>query len=60
MGIAIAERQRPHLPWRVAADVDHAQRAIGGDVDVPPVGLDDVRLVDPGLLHVGGGELGAR
>ena len=49
------ERERSgHLP---GGRVDDAQRAVGDGEDPPPVGLDDVRLVDADFLHVGAGEL---
>ncbi len=40
-----------------AAGRDHAQRLVRDGEDAPPVGLDHVGLVDPGLLHVGAGEV---
>ena len=40
-----------------AGDVDHPQRAVGDGEDPAAVGLEDVRLVDAELLHVGAGEV---
>ena len=50
------ERERPgHLAGR---RVDDPQHTVGDGEDPPPVGLDDVRLVDADLLHVGPRESG--
>ena len=45
------------VPVTPPPGVDHAQRAVGDGEDPPAVGLDDVRLVDVGLLRVGAGEV---
>ena len=54
LGARAADRHRAQRARRRAARVDGGQPALRQREDVGAVGLDDVRLVDAGLLDVGG------
>ncbi len=50
---AVLQLQHAEQPRRRRARADRVQRSVGEREDRPAVGLDDVRLVDAGLLDVG-------
>ena len=54
------QRQRSHRPRRAASQFDGAQLSVGDREQPQAVGLDDVRLVHAGFLHVGGRVVGNR